>query len=210
MPSTPFPRRSNPQTKQGHVNNRDIAHHRINRANYVRGALVTTTPWGTFITPRVTARGATESSQFKQFRVKAVKPDYLECNEYIISLVNGNFQVTISTTLVLVARPWKLQTTRWNNQTLFTPLRNVRFTYDLAGFPDGTRRLANSGGSSGITETQIIVPQYAPQIGTAFHGDRIIAMENPPGGTGVKDASNIEVTWVDMNCDGRVWAEVNA
>lgn len=199
----PLPRRMRPETKPGHANNRTVAHLRANRQSFAPGVLVSRTTVGTFQrAKRVFGSAAPASpSDIKVFRIRQVKPDYLVCNGYSVTFdASGNATASIESTDTLIAKSYKLRTTPFNGQSV----GGVQYTYDLSLFPKGDTRTATF---QQVSETQLVTPDYVIGFGGSYSGDLILAIKNPQGGTGVKDSTNTEIEWLDLNCDGRVWAE---
>jgi hypothetical protein len=127
-------------------------------------------------------RGSSESS-----------PGAIFARQFIISGISGDYLEchTLSGTssgsgTVYVARPYLLRRTIWSGAT-----RNgVTYTYSA-----NQTRSASTGGTA-ITEK--VTPSYQA-------GDVIIGVVRVGGGVGVDG-----VDWVDLNLDGRAWAESDA
>lgn len=114
----------------------------------------------------------------QQFKILEIADDYLVCNPY-----DGETQLAEE---ILVARPYLLRMSlaSWNGLT---------FTY-----VDEQSRVATLGAE---TEDQTIVPQYVV-------GDIIYGLQGIFGGTAVEDDDEKVVQFVDLNIDGRAFAQV--
>lgn len=120
-------------------------------------------------------------SKVQQFKVVSVQGDYLVCNPYD-SLAAATNQT------VLVAKPYLLRQTPFDGSSR----DGVTYTYT-----DGTQRSADDGSE---TETQLITPSYVS-------GDIIYAIRNISGKTDTYDTLSLIIEWLDLNVDGRSWAE---
>jgi len=122
-----------------------------------------------------------------QFKVVSVEDDFLVCNDY-----DG---LAASDVTTLVAKPYLLRRTPFDLLTR----DGVEFIYG-----DAVERIAFDG--EGTSETQRITPSYVA-------GDIIYAVRNIVGKTDVDDTdteSDDKLDWLDLNVDGRSWAEVVA
>lgn len=122
--------------------------------------------------------------EIRRLQLVSVQDDHLECLD-----VDSEEEVK-------VAKPWKLQRTPWDTNTIDVGGTSITYAYT-----SGSLRTATSGSDS---ETQQITPSYLPDI------DWIFAIQ-PKDGTGVEvevEGETEEVIWQDMNTDGRAWAKV--
>jgi len=123
----------------------------------------------------------------RRFQVRQVKGDYLVCRTLDVSNNAGDDDIK-------VAKPYLLRRTPFDGET-----RNgISYTYS-----SDTEREADDGDD---TEDQVVVPSYV-EHGDDETGDEIYAIRAPTGGTGVVDSENNAVSWLDLNVDGRAWAQ---
>jgi hypothetical protein len=118
--------------------------------------------------------------------------------QFVITGVDGDY-VTAHTLrdghegaqTIYIAKPYLLR------RTPFDGLSRSGITYTYSSH---VTRQADDGSS---TEDQVVVPGYVA-------GDVIYAVR-PIGGTGVTrpdgSGGTYDVTWLDLNCDGRAWAK---
>lgn len=131
----------------------------------------------------------------RRFEIEIIAGDYLTCIPFdglatATVIING---VEI-TERINVARPPLLQTSVASHN-------DVTFDYedpDNAGEFLTAQRVASADGEE--DETQVIVPAYVV-------GDKIYAMNNIDGDTGVITDSDSSVEWIDLNVDARAWAK---
>jgi hypothetical protein len=149
---------------------------------------------------------------FQLFRVISESPDHVVCAPFWFTddpeskYGYGEFsQPPNSDPIqnVAVAKPFLLQQTPWDDQTVPYLWGTVKYTYVATG-----KRIAKgneNGTGPDIFETQYITPSY-------FSGDIILAtnvatqFKNPKWQAG--DKSNYVTTWQDINQGARVWASL--
>lgn len=143
------------------------------------------------------------------FRVVNVFADYLQCRVYTAGETMG--VGTTSNELYKVAKPYVLQQTVWDGETLPNYEGTLlTYAYDSNDLTGQTRDVTPSGGSA---ETQVVVPGYrAEQVlsGTIYAGDVIRASTNIIGWGGLAISGSTPAVWMDDNVDGRMWAEEDA
>ena len=115
------------------------------------------------------------------FKIVDVQGDYLNCNRF----QGGTVQMT---TVVPIAKPYLLRQslTAWNGLT---------FTYT-----DSQNKTASDG--SNPDEDWTVTPEYV--VGDIIYCARVA------NGTGLLTTANVGIRWVDLNVEGRAWAEVAA
>jgi len=132
--------------------------------------------------------GGGSGSKARQFKITSVAfSDYLICHSY-----DGG---TEGQEAIYVAKPWFLRgTDTWGSITRL----NISYEYQSPASRTATKQI-----SPAISEVrqQDIVPTYVV-------GDIIVAEECNTGVTVQIDAETTQaVTWIDINTDGRCWAE---
>ena len=118
-------------------------------------------------------------TQVAPFRYKSMGDDYIECRSFTLGVEGDD--------AVYLAKPYKLRR---------SPFESASFVYT-----DGETRSVNS-------EDQIIVPAYAAD-------DVIMGIRTSVIGTGIELPTKkvhgfnepVPINWLDMNNDGRAWAE---
>lgn len=139
--------------------------------------LVTETPQGTALRLSVEAllpRIPKANASLQRMQIIGVLDDYLTCRTW-----DGETQ---GDTNILVAKPWSLRKTGWENETR----DGVTYSDYMAGAQE---RTATEGEDS---ESQVVVITY-------MAGDEIYAVEADTGVTGCY--------LIDCNLDGRAWAK---
>ena len=126
------------------------------------------------------------SPHVRQFRIEEVRGDFLTCREYNVDAGLG--------TTIYIAKPYCLRQSPFDNKTI------AGLTYTYAG---STTRDVTDGVD---TETQIIIPFYQEPTDD-YDGDIIYAIFGVHGGTGVGDVNEQAIQWLDLNVDGRAWAQ---
>lgn len=126
------------------------------------------------------------------FTVIEESHDYITCTGYDpYDKIDYTEQNPVS-----VAKPYLLQRTAFDGQTIFFRDLGVSYVYDtIPGL-----RVATGGE---VTETQRITPDY-------FAGDIIVAARTrlkDLDNTGITDEDGKRILWVDMNNSGRAWAK---
>lgn len=126
------------------------------------------------------AQAGTVPANAVAFKIATIQGDYLTCNRF----QRGSVQMT---TNVFVAKPYLLRQslTAWNGLT---------FTYT-----DSQNKTASDG--SNPDEDWTVIPEYVS-------GD-IIYCARVGNGTGLL-AGSVGIRWVDLNVEGRAWAQVPA
>lgn len=124
-------------------------------------------------------RSVASLPEIRQFKITEVFGDHLECVPW-----DG---VAEGAAIAFVARPPTLRASAAGRGSI---------TYTGVA-TDGQTRTASDGVD---TETQIVIPSY-------LVGDVIYAVRNVVGGTGVTREAGVAVGWLDLNVDGRQWAE---
>lgn|SRR5205809_858770 len=154
----------------------------------------TRTSRGTAITTNRTSP-ATEPEKIKQYLLIAVHEDHLNCYEM---LRDG-----YGTELVYIAKPHGLRKSPWDNHTVDGEVYEV-------DDDDSTKRTASTGGA---TEAQRVVPYYVEGFSVIYAaeiGDSLnLQVETDPGDPDAIppiEATEEEITLVDLNVDGRAWA----
>lgn len=110
-------------------------------------------------------------------KITAVDGDFLECVRFMDGTVS-------TTTVIYVARPYLLRRslTSWNG---------ISFTYT-----NDQNKTATQGATS---ETWLVTPEYV--VNDIIYAARV------PNGTGLTNDLGRRIDWVDLNVDGRAWAE---
>lgn len=135
----------------------------------------------------------------RQLTLIAVFGDYLKC-------VPVGSSPTSSP--IYVAKPLKLRTSITSEvldgtTVTYSITSNTTRTASFQGIDPGT------GLPTTITENQVYVPRYLPQAG-AYKGDVIIVQAISPvldsDGSAVQDGSGNNISWLDLNVDGRAWS----
>lgn len=125
------------------------------------------------------------ASGVTQYRITAIKDDYLVCKAWDGSVESGD--------IVYVAKPWTLRTLVSRNSIAYS---------DYAE----TTSLQRTATRSNSSETQVVVPTYAVQ-------DIIYAVAGIAGGTGASrtntDDESLAIGKLDMNVDARAWCRKN-
>jgi len=153
------------------------------------GVLIDHTTRGTSF--RIPPKGPSEGgSRVKQFVLKRVKGDYLECLPYTTGLPVPSSDEE-NPTFVKVMKPPELQKSLFNGNTYENWLYDViDVTPSGESFVfEGIRRHATNGKKK---EIQQVVPHY--RLDWALY-----AVDNVDGLTG-------EITWIDLNVDGRAFS----
>lgn len=160
-----------------------------------RNVRVTRTMNGTLLLGEAQAQEAPPPSPpVTRYRVKnfLLSGDVLVCNRM-------NEDGSVVTEETLIARPFNLRQSDWNNQLI---------SYQTEGYPEAPTnvtvryvfqnpvyRIARIETSTGSTdEHQIVVPRYIANFSVIYAAE-------PENGTGLSNA-----TLVDLNVDGRGWA----
>ncbi|MEE8306555.1 MAG: hypothetical protein V3R81_04775 [Gammaproteobacteria bacterium] len=122
-----------------------------------------------------------------RFEIETIAGDYLICLPFDgLSTATETVDGVDVATRVNVARPELLRTSLDSHNS-------VTFVYT-----DDTTRTASAPAET--DETQVIVPAYVV-------GDKIYAMNNIDGDTGVITDADSSVEWIDINVDARAWAK---
>lgn len=118
----------------------------------------------------------------QRLQIVSISGDYLICNPF-----KGAIADTASE--IQVAKPFELRRSvvEWQDLT---------FTYTS----DQERTAFNEDAEE---EEQIVVPLYVA-------GDTILAANNIVGGSGVVDAKDQDLGWIDLNLAARAWAKNDA
>lgn len=122
-----------------------------------------------------------------QFRVKSIDNDHLVCR-----LWDGETQGTAD---IRVAKPYELRVTPFNLKTI----DGFSYVYPSVSYE---RTVTDTSDSS--TEDQVIVPEYRLPVDD-YEGCIIYAITPVMGLT--VELNSTETVWLDINADGRAWAE---
>jgi hypothetical protein len=117
----------------------------------------------------------------QQMKIVSVDGDFLVCHTW-----DGT---TEGTDAIKVARPYLLRRTPFDGASR----GSISYVY-----VDDQQRTSSKSGEDDITE--YVTPNY-------LAADVIYAIVNHRGGTGVVDDGSLAVGWVDLNVDGRAWAQ---
>lgn len=125
------------------------------------------------------------------------REDILKCREW--SFANN---AIVSDAEVRLAKPYLLQTTPFDTNTIENADgENVAYAYTAVN-----ERTLTFDGDSSDTEAQVIIAKYNPPH-NGYHGDILWGIKVPS--TGIT-YSGVPVLWLDLNLDGRHWAEDNS
>jgi hypothetical protein len=122
------------------------------------------------------------SQQGKQFKVVTEYDDYLGCKSW-----DGT---TLGSTLVNVAKPPLMRKTKYDGLTI----DGISYVRNSVNTRTATRV------SDSVTQSQKITQDYLTNA-------IIYAVTNVAGGVDCTDGTN-QLVWLDLNVDGRAWAEV--
>lgn len=130
-----------------------------------------------------------EGASVTQYKLTAISDDYIEGKTW-----DGT---TLGETAIRIAKPWRLRKTPFDGQTVVYNFNgsniSIRYTYQAT---PGYRAAAILTAPT-ATENQAIIPIYKV--------DDIIYATEPENGTLVT-VSQVALTWLDVNVDGRAWA----
>lgn len=164
-----------------------ILQRKFNQPRVILNALAAPSP-GSIHTPR-------QRNNFgvRQFKVVDVREDYLECHTFDT--------IEEGTEIINVAMPYLLRFNIWDSLTNANALqrilndKTIKFEYKSP-----FERTAVNVDDEEDTQFQRIIGRY-------LETDIIYAGIGILGGTDVKDEEDNIVQWLDMNIDGRFWAE---
>ncbi len=161
------------------------------------GILTNRTNSGVSRRPTLVPKQTTAGATVVQFEVKEMFEDYFTAYRYT-STARGAVEN--------IAKPVKLRKSPWaggglipivlEDGTSTPPTGTVAYQYLTSTYRVATITV----GTAITTENQVIIPQYRI-------GDIIYAIE-PENGTLVDDPFLEDVTWLDLNVDGRAWSKV--
>lgn len=145
--------------------------------------LVNASAIGTTLTgnAKTTTTAGLVVERFRLVSAETGNGDYIYCHTW-----DGTNE---GTDLIKIARPWRLLRTPWHDQTIDGQ------TYYYVAF---NRRHVRA---SGVQENQVVVPKFRI-------GDEIFAVKDVTRGSGVTDEGGSPVAYIDLNRDGRAWAQV--
>jgi len=134
-------------------------------------------------------------STVQQMIVKDIKSDWIECLRYNED-TGADPNPSTEADYIKIALPYRLRRTPFDGLTI------DGFTYAYLDPNPYHRRHVTFGA---YHEIQVIVPKYRP-------GDLIYTTNHPLGGTTVLDRITDPLlpqglTWLDLNVDGRAWAQ---
>lgn len=142
------------------------------------------------------------SNYLSQFVVLQELDDYILCTPYQAPFNGGGTNLTIpiynptagigSLITVAVAKPYWLQKTPWDGQTVIINGLSTTFHYTGLGLRNAV--------SAVRTDLQELSPSYVP-------GDIITAAKGTPGNL---DGQSVPIPWVDVNAAGRTWTNIGA
>jgi hypothetical protein len=138
-------------------------------------------------------------SSIRAYKVRTIQKDYLVCRTWDSIFASGSFTYALGSTDVPIAKPYKLR-----GSVASATLDGVAVTYT---YPNSlVEYTARDMAIAGLfIETQIILPRY---LADPLVGKDVILATEPEGGTGLMTGAGInavEITWADVNVDGRAW-----
>lgn len=140
--------------------------------------------------PQFKESGGGEQGVIKMFRVEEVRDDYLVCNDMLGT----------ADSLQNVAKAWRLRRKPFDGLTIdFVDERNQPYSafYTHQTAVRRTVRISTPGSTLTLEESQVVVPKWKPVF------DFIFASKTQKTGVIV---DSVELTWQDINADGRAWA----
>jgi hypothetical protein len=158
-----------------------------------RGVRVASTMNGTLISVD-TERS--RSTPIRQFLVNSIQNDFYTCFEWDGSSP-GNEQV-------YVARPFEHRVSNFNGRTIAYNSDGDAFSATYA-YSSATRRTKTI---AGVAETQVLVPLFKTGFSVIYAIEVSDPLTSGASFQTITDPNGAPITLLDLNVDGRAWAEV--
>lgn len=140
-----------------------------------------------------------------QYRVLEERDDYLICTGFDPNAKNPLSEVTPSAFrsghFLKIAKPWELQRTLWDGQTV--EIGGVEYTYEYSDSEKGVRTATDEDGNE--EEQRIDSPYLLEGYETFITAAEIRKSAAVDGMDNVTDDDGTRLRWMDLNVAGRHW-----